>query len=432
MRGLLIAFFATGVVQVLNFISGVLIARLLGPIGRGEISQIVAWFSFISPIAILGLNDAVTYFRSRSPERSAEIMGVAFRLSFVTMSLGLLISFVAVFTALVGINSLAVWAFLIFFVPLNHSVLFMTSYLQSTRDEVSFNILRSLHGITYVSSLIVLGIVGIASTFSVACAYLCGFLVTAIFGFVRYRIAGEGFERPPVELRTSMIKFGLPLVMQRFAVVCRDNLDKMILPIFISAAAFGHYVVASSVSYLIFIAGMTIELVGFPVLVRASSDEERRRIAETLVALTFWMLCAASVVLIALRYPIVHFIFGARYDASAAMVPGFVLAGALQALRLVFGTAFKGFGRPRALAGIEFTSAAAMVIILFGGAKRLGAEAGILSHVVSSTLAWLIAMVLAVRLLGLSPIRLIVPHRGALVRIAYQMKLLTRVRRNSL
>jgi O-antigen/teichoic acid export membrane protein len=425
-RGLLIAFLATGVVQVLNFISGVLIARLLGPIGRGEVSQIIAWFSFISPVAVLGINDAVTYFRSREPSRSPEIMAAAFELSLGTILLGMSLSLIVILTALKNLNSAAVWIFFLLFIPLNHILYLMIAYLQSDRDEISFNILRSMHGMTYVCSLVVLGVMGVTSTFAVICAYLSGFLTSVIFGLTRYRRGGDRLTRPSAESRLRILKFGIPLVMQRLAVVCRDNLDKMVLPFFIATAAFGHYVVASSVAYLIFIVGMTIELVGFPALVRATSDEERRRTAETLVALTFWMLCIASVALIALRQPIVHFIFGARYDASAGMVPGFVIAGALQALRLVFGTAFKGFGRPKALAGIEFTSAATMIIILFGFAGRLGAEAGILSHVISSTLAWLIAMMLAVRLLGLSPIRLFVPHRDALVKIWDQMRLLLR------
>lgn len=431
MRRFLVAFFATGVVLVLNFISGVLIARLLGPVGRGEVSEIIAWFSFISSLTILGVNDATTYFLSKEADKTSEIMTAAFELSIGTMLLGLGIGLVAALTALKGLDPPAVWTFFLLFVPLNHILYLLISYLQSSHDEISFNILRSLQGMTYVTSLIIFGIFGAAATFPVICAYLGGYFVSVVFGFTRYRQAGGRFVRPPAGLRLQMFKFGSPLVMQRLAGVCRDNLDKMVLPLFAGTAAFGHYVVASSVVYLIFIIGMTVELVGFPTLVRSANDEERSRTAETLVALTFWMLCAASFVLIVSRVTIVHFIFGSKYDASAALVPGFVLAGALQAFRLVLGTAFKGFGRSKALAGIELTSATAMVVVLFAGVGSLGVNAGVLAHVVSSTLAGVIALVLAVRLLGLSPVRMFVPHRDVLVRIATQIRMMTGPRKRN-
>lgn len=411
------AFIATGLVVLLNFMSGVLIARLLGPTGRGEVSEIIAWFSFISSLSIIGINDSVTYFRSNNTATSSEVMTSALSLLGISIPLGTLIALFPLFFAFQNIENPILWVCLIIFIPLNQMSSIFMSYLQSSRNVLSFNIARTLPGIIYVSMLTILGLVGAASTFTVICANLAGFAMSLGFGLLTFRMSGDGLSNPRRHLRRSMLKYGSPLVMQRLAGVCRDNLDKMVLPAFISTAVFGQYVVASSVAYLIFIVGMTIELVGFPALVRAGSDEERRKMAETLIALTFWMLVVAGFGLIALRYPVVHFIFGSRYDSSSSLVPGFVLAGALQALRLVVGTAFKGFGRSKTLAGIEFVGAFITIAVLFGGAPWLGAMAGVLAHVISSMVAGVVAIVLAVNVLGLSPIRLIVPHREALLKI---------------
>ena len=48
-------------VGCLGALSGVLVARLLGPSGRGELAAVVSWSGFALGIATLGFDDALTY-----------------------------------------------------------------------------------------------------------------------------------------------------------------------------------------------------------------------------------------------------------------------------------------------------------------------------------------------------------------------------------
>src|SRR5690349_13845071 len=52
-------------------VAGVVIARALGPAGRGEYAAIVAWFGVILVVGELGQTAATTYFVAREPPRAA-------------------------------------------------------------------------------------------------------------------------------------------------------------------------------------------------------------------------------------------------------------------------------------------------------------------------------------------------------------------------
>src|SRR5215831_967460 len=62
---------------LLALLSGVIVARLLGPTGRGELAAIQTWPLFIGTVAMLGLSQAVVYFSSRKPQEAGAYFGSA-------------------------------------------------------------------------------------------------------------------------------------------------------------------------------------------------------------------------------------------------------------------------------------------------------------------------------------------------------------------
>src|SRR5437879_4086808 len=65
-------------IQGLNVISGVLLARSLGPAGRGVLAAVILWPSVLSTVFCAGLNEAVTYFTSRFREQARQIAATGF------------------------------------------------------------------------------------------------------------------------------------------------------------------------------------------------------------------------------------------------------------------------------------------------------------------------------------------------------------------
>jgi O-antigen/teichoic acid export membrane protein len=406
------ALLSTIALQVAGFASGILIARLLGPANRGELSQIIAWFSFLAPICLMGLNDAVVYFRAAG-EDADQVLYAALAGSAVTIAAGLLLCVAALHLRLSHLSPSAVrgaWVFLLF-VPGFHLSNIFSSYLQAGRHVWPWTIQRVAYGPLYVLLIGVAALLGHASVFGIAAANTGAVLIPAILGWVFIQADDARAVRPAIQEVARFFRFGAPLTLQKLSVVIRDNLDRMVLPFFISAAALGDYVVAATAAYLIFVVAASVDLVSFPAIVRAAEGARRKEAAEGFVSVTIALTLAGTAILVLIAPPLVVVLFGAPFAGAIPLVAPFVVAGALQGIRMVFGGVFKAYGRPGALAWVEAVNSVVMVAVLVGFGRSLGMWAGVMAHLVSAATSCVLAAILAVTALGLSPLKIIVPDR---------------------
>src|SRR4051812_40976712 len=58
----------------LGIATGVIVARWLGPVGRGELAAIQMWPSAMATIAMIGLPEALVYFSAKHPSQSREFL----------------------------------------------------------------------------------------------------------------------------------------------------------------------------------------------------------------------------------------------------------------------------------------------------------------------------------------------------------------------
>ena len=419
MKKLFLAFLATGVVQITSFTSGIILARMLEPASRGEFAQIIAWFGFFGSIMLFGVNDSVTYYRSRNVDEGAEALSAALILSVPLSLTGALLclgAILIVFTGWSAPSIAAAWLFLLFS-PLYQWQQIFNSYFQSGTNAIVWTAVRVIPAVVYIGGLILAVELGIADTFHFIAANVVGLVLMLAASGCIFWLSGDRPVRPSIEITRRVFQFGFPTVMQRIASNCRDNFDRMVLPFVVTNAALGHYVVASSTAYLIYIAGMTVDLVGFPAMSRAADDDARRRIAEFLISITFCTLVALVIVLTLICAPVVLFLFGKEYTSSISLVPWFLVAGAAQALRIVIGGAFKAFNLSRGMARFELVGAAIMVAILLGASSRLGVYAGVLAHVVSALVSLGMAFITSVTVLKLSPRHIFLPRRAEVTRV---------------
>lgn len=414
MKKVLFAFLATGVMQFSNFASGIMLARMLGPALRGEVAQIIAWFSFIVPVMMLGINDSVAYFRSRNPVEGTAVLASAFLLSVPFILAATLMCITVILTIFSTSSALSIsgaWLFLLY-APFYQWQQIFYSYFQAGARPSVWTIARVLPGLVYISGLFIVWSSGDASPANVIAANLISLAVTLVFCAAFVLRSGEPFKMPGAELVGRVFRYGVPVIFQRIAIVCRDNLDRMILPFFVTASDLGHYVVAGSIAYLIYVVGMTIDLVGFPAMAAVKDNDARRRLAELCISVTFIMLVVLVTCFAFVIEPLVLLLFGSNYAASTALAPWFLVAGAAQALRIVVGGAFKAFNLSGPLMRFEFVGSVIMLVVLVGGGSHFGVFAGVLAHIISAFVSLAIALYAAVQTLKLSPRRLLLPSKS--------------------
>lgn len=66
-----------GLILCANLATGILMARLLGPDGRGEFTAVSLWPQLLAMLAVAGMNGALVYRLRRSPAEAPQIVGAA-------------------------------------------------------------------------------------------------------------------------------------------------------------------------------------------------------------------------------------------------------------------------------------------------------------------------------------------------------------------
>src|SRR5438105_3237267 len=80
---LLVTFAVNACLALLGLVTGGLLARLLGPQGRGELAAIQTWPTNIASLAMLGLAEATVYFSAREPRQAGRHLSSAMALALL-------------------------------------------------------------------------------------------------------------------------------------------------------------------------------------------------------------------------------------------------------------------------------------------------------------------------------------------------------------
>ena len=74
---------AQGVIMVLNVLTGIVTARMLGPDGRGVYAALTLWPPFLAMLSVAGLNRAIVVRMRKAPEAIGAVAGAAAMLGFL-------------------------------------------------------------------------------------------------------------------------------------------------------------------------------------------------------------------------------------------------------------------------------------------------------------------------------------------------------------
>src|SRR5262245_26041470 len=135
--------------------SGILVARLLGPEGRGELAAIQLWPLFIVSLGTLGLSEAVVYLSARDPQKIGRYAASATTVAFLSSLPFVAIGYVAMPGLLAAhsgdVISAARWYLLIG--PITALIDIPIHALRSAKDFVSWNAVRIVPTIGWLGTV---------------------------------------------------------------------------------------------------------------------------------------------------------------------------------------------------------------------------------------------------------------------------------------
>ena len=232
---------------VLGLITGPIIARVLGPAGRGEIASVQVYASLVTTLLAFGISTAVLHAIRRGPGSEGRILEAVLRYSFWLIPLSLCAAAVVSEFVLVNLHGGArVWCFvLIASTPLTVVVLSLTSFLLARGALGWIGSLRTLSTVCIALVVIVLAAVGhLTVTNYLAAIFAVSILVLAMsFRAVRVRPASGGSLRP-------LLAFGSKAWVGSLAGLANLGVDQAVIAPFLGSTELGHYAVAVTLSLL--------------------------------------------------------------------------------------------------------------------------------------------------------------------------------------
>ena len=408
-RGGALGMIQTGGVQILimfiNLSTGILTARWLGPVGRGDFAVITLWFMLPASISTAGLQAGIVFTSRHRPE-SAKAIG------FVALAFGLAI-YVPVAAA--SLFLLPFWlheydahirtlsAIAVLSSALNLCVMLSRQSLLGMRRITLFNASCAASPAIYLVALLICGLAGsitIDTAFFSQIATIATTATIALFFYVGQRHVRWGEIRA---IRTPLLSYSVKAASIDLVNIFYGNADRLILIGFVGPAELGFYAVALSFARLISILQTAVSSVLLVDLAGKPAPEIETYV-HNLFRTLFWVLACSCGFAILAGEPILVLFFGRKFAASASIFKALIVETSISCLCQVIMEAFLASNRPgypsrvQLVYSIVLVAALLTLIPVFGG--------------VGAAVAMLIAALvkMALLLLGLSRIDICLPR----------------------
>ena len=356
----------------LAFITGPILARALGPDGRGSVAAVVVPTQIVGWVLMFGIPKATAYFARVHPRRKLTMSAWAF-VALVGPPVVVLI-----WPLVPGLLSehppLVVGYFRAFLIasllvlPFTNAV----DFLRGTGRAKAFNGYRTLQYIlnaVFLSALFVIGELTLErALLSTLLANVTAWVVTLINND---GLPGRGFDR---RVFRAQVNYGARVWVGSLSTLVIARFDQFLMVGVVSPAELGVYVVAATAAQITGPIGQGVALTLLPHL-RADTDVDRHR-QFTRNALG-WTLAGSggTALLVALAAPFaLPFVYGSEF--SAAVLPLLILLPGQVCVDLasVVGSKLEADNRPGALSTGTALGAGLTVVLVLPAVRLFGIE----------------------------------------------------------
>ena len=427
---------ASLMIQLLNMISGVELARGLGVTGRGELAAAMLWPTVIGLIGVLGLEESVTFHVARARDRSevGRLLGSALSIASIQSIVFTIITLAAVPIALQRHSSVTITAGLIYsgFIAINTFGVAMNGMLNGVHRYNSYNAARLSIGVAVVVAQTALLATGTFSVTVIAATIMGCYIVCFLFDVVLTWRARPGRLRSDRATMRRLIGYGVRSATSNTSSFLNQRLDQLVISVFLAARQLGIYVVAVTFTLFTPLIGASIGVAALPNMARLRTAKEQALLARRLVSGALFASIVVSLPIIAFAPVWIHLFFGSAFAVGANITRVTAVASISFSTTRALEGVLRGVGRPLDAGIAEVIALAGTVISLAALLPALGligaAYASLLAYTVSG--AWM-----ATRIKNRLdiPIRhLLVPDRDGLKLAIERLRALLAARRAGL
>jgi len=402
------AFVSTVAFAVLSLANMMIIARSLGPEGRGAVSLLVSIVGLTAMACCLGVHESNANLGCRNPETRAVLAVNSLVLATVFGAIGVAAVLVlrhvlprttadipvgVVLVALVGI-------------PLAILMYYLSVLVRAAGAMRVANVALVLPAVVAVCGNAVLALTGHVSVPTALVTWLAAQALGDAVLFL-YIWSHDGPARPHLGLARIAVAFGLRAQLGAVMISATYRLDQWVLGAFTGTTALGYYAVAVSWSEVLFYLPTALALVMRPHFVRATREEAAVRAASVFrIGLLVTVPIAAGTILLA---PVLCAgVFGQEFAPAEPLLQVVALGGFGIVAFKVLGNALIAQGNPlreSASIGVAFVLTVVLDFVLIPKYGAMGAAvASAVAYLIGGlTMCMFFARVFALRWRSLMP-----------------------------
>ena len=396
---------------VVGIVNGILLARLLGPAGKGDYYLLILLPSTTMVLIQLGLPQSFLYFAARG--RTAGMLTKA-----VVLTAALTLAGFIALTVLMPVlrsailHGLDIWLILFAFLalPLAIGATFATGIVmgrQAVRAYAAVNMVYPIATTAFL--LLILGGLGPSVLGAVAVYLIASSIQTIGFTIAARRVAAANVAPETVAYR-ELFRYGLPLFPATLTQFFSYRADAFLIAFLIAdpSEPLGFYSMAVGLAELVFFFPNAVATLFFPHVAGSPREDSDSQVA-MVCRVTFLVTAAVAVLLVPGAWVMISVLlpaFGPSIPPLLVLLPGVV---ALSATKVVSGY-ISGIGRPGVTSYVNISAFVLNIVANIVLIPRLGIVGASAASLLSYSFSSILFTAIAARFTGTPFIQFWVPR----------------------
>lgn len=369
----------------LNVLTGIIIARFLGPEGRGEQAAMIMWPSFLAYSLTLGIPASLVYYMKKKDEDQGSLYITSLYMGLILGCIAIAIGNVFIPFWLKGYSEeviqFATWALIMS--PITIFAAINTAALQSRGEYHLYNSIRYVPVFSTLVLLCILVVVGKVTPFYTSIAYLSPAISVAVWTTVRlvskYRIR----QKSKLESGKKLLGYGIRSYGTDVAGTFSGYIDQILVVGLLSPSSLGLYLVSLNLSKMLNTIQGAITTVLFP---KASELKQAEALKLTFkayrISTVVTLLVGAGIFVVAPYLLIL--LYGQSFVDAVSVFRILIFQTSITSISWILSQGFMSIGKPGTVTVMRLITLGLNIILLNILIPVFGLEGAAISLLITS------------------------------------------------
>ena len=325
----------------LGLITSIILARTLGPNGRGIYTLIILIPTVMLKLGSLGIEAANVYFTGSKKYELKDIVSNSLFDSIILSSILIIlfigISYLKVFHNFLNsnqINLFYLWL-LVLTVPFSLLLGFLISIILGQEKIITYNKINIFKAIFQLIAVSIFLLIFKQGVFGAIISHVLTIIFVTLFVVLFIKKYTKIYASYNKKIFKDTAKYGVKAYLGNLAQFLNYRLDMFMVALFLTTVSVGYYSIAVGIAEQLWMLPETIATVLFP-RISSIKDTEANNLTPRIARHTFFIIFILSLILAMLTVPMIKILFGLDFLPSAVplliLLPGIVALGGAKTL----------------------------------------------------------------------------------------------------